>query len=135
VKEKSSNPRINLIRDAAVLQLKLLADGLRDAALIPLSFFAALIGVLRGGDEADREFRRVIKLGRRSERWINLFGHQQPLGRSKLTGSMDQLLNHVEEVVIDQYKKGRTTAEARDAIEEALEEAHRAELEGKTDTD
>ena len=79
---ETRSPRAKLIREAAVLQIKLLADGFRDAVLIPVSLFAALIGLLRGGDEPDREYRRVIKLGRRSERWINLFGHQRPLGKS-----------------------------------------------------
>jgi hypothetical protein len=102
----SRNPRIELIRKTAVLQIKLLVDGLRDAILIPLSLVAALIGVMRGGTDCDREFRRVIKLGRRSERWIDLFGHQRPLGKNPTEGSMDSILEQVENVVIDQYKRG-----------------------------
>lgn len=82
-----------------VLQAKLVLDGLRDAILIPVSIVAALVGLLRGGEECDREFRRVIKLGRRSERWINLFGHQRPLGRSP-AGSVDNVLDRVEQSVL-----------------------------------
>lgn len=114
------SPRATLARDAAVLQLKLLADGFRDAMLIPVSILAALIGLLRGGEECDREFRRVIKLGRRSERWINLFGHQQPLGVSHPAGSMDNILNQVESIVMDQYRKGGNAADARDAVRKAM---------------
>jgi hypothetical protein len=99
------NPRIDLIRETAVLQIKLLVDGLRDAILIPLSLVAALIGVMRGGPDCGREFRRVIKLGRRSERWINLFGHQNPLGGDPDKGSMDSILEQVENVVMEQYKR------------------------------
>lgn len=102
----SRNPRIELIRKTAVLQIKLLVDGLRDAILIPLSLVAALIGVMRGGTDCDREFRRVIKLGRRSERWIDLFGHQRPLGNNPTEGSMDSILEQVENVVKDQYRRG-----------------------------
>jgi hypothetical protein len=116
----NSSPRITLIRETAILQLKLLADGFRDAVLIPISLLATLIGLLRGGEDCDREYRRVIKLGRRSERWINLFGHQQPLGLSHPAGSMDKILNQVESVVMDQYKKGRSTAETRAAVRQAL---------------
>lgn len=104
--------RADLFRDAAVLQLKLLADGLRDALLIPLSLVAALIGLARGGPDCDREFRRVIKLGLRSERWINLFGHHKPLGRSGPAGSMDSIIEQVESTVLDQYRRGRKAAEA-----------------------
>ena len=41
--KQTENPRIQLIREAAVLQLKLVADGFRDALLIPISLIAALI--------------------------------------------------------------------------------------------
>lgn len=117
--DATQSPRIKLIREAAIFQLKLLVDGLRDAFLIPLSLLAALAGVFRGGDDCDREFRRVLKLGRRSERWINLFGHERPLGRLQRTGSMDAVLDQVETVVMEQYRKGRSaeedTAESKDA--------------------
>jgi hypothetical protein len=108
----SRSPRTDLARDAAVLQLKLLADGLRDALLIPISLVAALLGLLRGGADCDREFRRVIKLGRRSERWINLFGHQQPLSRSHPAGSMDSIIDQVESTVMEQYRRGRKAGDA-----------------------
>ncbi len=117
---ENRNPRIALFREAAILQLKLLADGMRDALLIPISIMAAVVGLLRGGDDCDREYRRVIKLGRRSERWINLFGHQPPLGIEHPAGSMDKILSQVEAVVIDQYRKGKSGAETREAVRDAL---------------
>ena len=118
---ESKNPRLQLARDTAILQLKLLVDGLRDAMLIPISLLAALLGFVRGGEESDREFLRVLKLGRRSERWINLFCHQPPLGHRHPTGSFDQLLDQVESVVMEQYRKGQNTEEARAAIEAAMD--------------
>jgi hypothetical protein len=117
----NESPRIALIRETAILQLKLIADGFRDAVLIPISLLAALIGLLRGGEDCDREYRRVIKLGRRSERWINLFGHQRPLGASHPAGSMDNILNQVEAVVMDQYRKGKSASETKVAVRKALE--------------
>jgi hypothetical protein len=102
--------RVALIRETALLQIKLLADGFRDAVLIPVSLIASLIGLLRGGDNPDREFRRVIKLGRRSERWINLFGHQRPLGKPHPADSLDNVLGRVESAIVKQYRKGQTTA-------------------------
>ena len=116
----NESPRFTLMRETATLQLKLIADGFRDAVLIPISLLAALIGLLRGGEDCDREFRRVIKLGRRSERWINLFGHQRPLSAAHPAGSMDKILNQVESVVMDQYKKGRSASETRAAVRQAL---------------
>ena len=104
------SPRAELIRETALLQIKLLADGFRDAVLIPVSLLAALIGLLRGGDKPNREFRRVIKLGRRSERWINLFGQQRPLGKPHPADSLDNVLGKVESAIVKQYRKGQTTA-------------------------
>lgn len=117
---KSQSPRFELIRETTVLQLKLLADGFRDAALIPISLFAALIGLLRGGEDCDRYYRQVLKMGRRTERWINLFGHQKPLGMEHPAGSMDKILAQVESVVIEQYKSGKTANEVRDAVRKSL---------------
>jgi len=114
------NPRFELIRETAILQLKLVADGFRDAALIPVSLLAALLGLIRGGEDCDREFCEVIKLGRRSERWINLFGHQRPLGVEHPAGSMDKILSQVESVVIEQYKKGKTSNEVREAVRKSM---------------
>jgi len=123
--DTNKSPRIKLMRDAAVLQIKLVADGIRDAILIPLSMIAALIGLLEGGSKCDEKFRRVVKLGRRSERWINLFGEQPPLGMSHPAGSMDTILNQVESVVLDQLKRGRSATETRAAVREALKDAER----------
>jgi hypothetical protein len=120
--EEKPNPRTDLLRKTLVLQCKLVVDGMRDALLIPLSLIAAAIGLARGGDNADAEFRRVIKLGRRSERWINLFGHEAPSRKNYPGSSLDTLLDRVEEVVVDQYRKGQSEAEARAAIREVLAE-------------
>jgi len=117
---EQESPRIRLLRESATLQLKLLADGFRDALLIPISIVATLIGLLRGGEDCGLEYRRVIKLGRRSERWINLFGQQKPLGRSNPVGQVDSIIDQVESVVTDQYKKGRSAAETRKAVRKAL---------------
>ena len=116
-----ANHRAVLVRNSVVLQLKLVVDGLRDATLIPLALIATVLGLMRGGEDADREFRRVIKLGRRSERWINLFGHEVPSGRTGPGSSLDQLLERVEAVVVEQHSKGRSTDEARAAIKAALD--------------
>jgi hypothetical protein len=122
MKDATESPRGRLIRETAILQLKLLADGIRDAILIPLSLLAALLGLVEGGTNCDEKFRRVVKLGRRSERWINLFGEQQPLGVSHPAGSMDSILSQVESVVLEQYRKGRNAAETRAAIRDAMKE-------------
>ena len=125
--DQPRNPREQLLREAFTLQLNLLADGFRDALLIPISMMAAVLGLVRGGAGCDAEFRRVIELGRRSERWINLFGHQPPLGVEHPAGSMDKILNQVEAIVMDQYRKGKSGEETREAVRDALKTQARGE--------
>jgi hypothetical protein len=69
--------RMDLIWQVVVFQFKLIADGLRDLLLSPISIAAAIMGLIAGGEDPDQYFRRVLKLGRRSETWLNLFGHHR----------------------------------------------------------
>ena len=119
------NKRLELIREAVILQLKLLADGFRDLVLMPVSLVATLVGLMRGGEEPDQEFRRVIELGRQSEQWINLFGQHEPIREAGQAGSIDMLLTKAEEVVREQAREGGITENASKAIAKALEAAHR----------
>ena len=123
--ESMSNKRAALFREALIFQLKLLADGARDVILVPISLVAALVGFLRGGDEPDREFRRVIELGRQSEQWINLFGQHAPIKQAGQAGSIDMLLTKAEEVVREQAREGGITENASRAIGRALDAAHK----------
>lgn len=118
------NPRTALFREAAIFQLKLLADGVRDLVLMPVSLIAALAGLFRGGEQPEREFRQVLEAGRQTERWINLFGnHTEEDGQAP---SIDQLLDRAERVVREQARQGGITENASRAIERALDAAQRA---------
>lgn len=67
------NSRTEVVRDTIVLQLKLIVDGLRDLALMPLCFFAALFGLLAHREQPGRYMYRILSYGRMSEKWIGLF--------------------------------------------------------------
>lgn len=116
------SPRIKLLRDVAVLQVKLLVDGMRDALLIPVSLVAGIVGILRGGEEPDTEFRRVIELGLRSERWINLFGQQPPPDSQHPARSFDEVIEQAEAVVVGQLKKGRPARDDQETGKDQPEE-------------
>ena len=117
--------RSTLIRNSLIFQLKLLADGTRDFILVPISLVATIIGLARGGDEPEKEFNRVIGLGRQSDQWINLFGNQKPLEEGGKVGSIDMLLNEAESVVRQQAREGGVSKSASQAIEKALDAAQR----------
>jgi hypothetical protein len=74
--------RLQLIWDVTLFQFKLAADGLRDLLLSPVSIVAGIMGLLAGGEDPHRYFRRLLRLGRRSEIWINLFGLHRRRGTS-----------------------------------------------------
>jgi hypothetical protein len=122
--DTNTSKRGELIRKTVVFQLKLMADGFRDLVLLPVSLIATIIGLLRGGDEPDREFQQVIQVGRDSEQWINLFGNHDAPENATATASIDALFTKVEETLKQQYLAAGTSARAQAEIDEALQAAH-----------
>lgn len=122
-----------LIRDVAVLQVKLLVDGFRDLLLLPAALVAGAVSLLSGGDgRPGPQFYRLLALGKRSERWINLFGAlddapEAPAPDSVATApDIDDIVSRLESFVVDEYKRGGVTRQAKERIDRAL-----AALEGK----
>lgn len=117
--------RWTLMRDVTVFQGKLILDGLRDLLLSPISIAAALIGIIGGGDRPGRQFYDLLYLGKRSEKWINLFGaasHVSPPTFDKEDSeSVDALVDRLETVARRQYEKGGLTQNAKDAVDRALD--------------
>lgn len=64
-----------IVRSLLVFQYKLLIDAFKDLLLSPLAFAAALVDIIRPEPVSRMLFPEVMKLGRRAERAINLFGH------------------------------------------------------------
>ncbi len=122
--EPKPSKRSALFREAVVFQLKLMADGLRDLVLLPVSLIATVIGLLRGGDEPEREFNRVLQAGRDTEEWINLFGQHDSRESANATASIDALFAKVEATLKKQYLAAGTSAKAQAEIDEALQAAH-----------
>jgi len=132
--DKTTSKRGALIRNTVVFQLKLMADGFRDLVLLPVSLIATLVGLLRGGDEPDREFRQVIELGRESEKWINLFGTHDVPDDASAAVSIDVLFTKVESTLRQHYKTAGTSESAQAEIEEALQAAQEKVIKQRTET-
>ena len=117
-----------LVRDAAVLQFKLVVDGLRDLLLVPASLVAAVISVAKtsNGQPGD-EFYRLVSVGKQSEQWINLFGALKNAPPHVVeehyfgTADIDDIVTRVESFVVDEYQRGGVTKQARDRLSEAIE--------------
>jgi hypothetical protein len=118
--------RRDMVRDVAVFQLKLLADGFRDLLLVPVSIAAALVALLKKGPKPGPEFYDLLRAGRRSEHWINPFGAVDQVHGKKSDDEtvrrddVDQLVSKVESFVVEEYRNGRVTAQARELLERAL---------------
>ncbi len=125
--EKAADPpdRWTLIRDIAVLQVKLVVDGLRDFVLVPVSLVAGFISLVKSG--SDDTFYELLRLGKRTEHWINLFGAADRLtvtrrDRVRIPDEdIDTVVSRVETFVIDEYRKGGVTRQAKERIDKAMD--------------
>ncbi len=112
--------RWRLMRDVLVFQLKLFIDGLRDLLMSPISLVAGIGGLLFRREQPELWFEQTLDLGRRSEVWINLFGRRSFKQRNAEHG-FDELVGQVEARLLDQYERGGVTAQAKSAIDKAID--------------
>jgi len=133
---KNDNPsnRWTLARDIAVLQVKLVVDGLRDLVLVPVSLIAGIVSLLSHEDgRPGSQFYQLLGVGKQSERWINLFGalenappdleHIEPFPDA----GMDDLVGKLETFVIAEHKRGGITAQAKERFDRAINAVRRNE--------
>ena len=120
--------RWTLIRDVAVLQVKLVVDGLRDLLLVPLSLAAGIVSLASGEKGVPgTQFYRLLAVGKQSESWINLFGAltNAPPDLEQPTpfpdANMDDIVGKIEAFVVSEEKRGGMTAQARERFEQALD--------------
>lgn len=125
-------PTWTLIRDVAVLQVKLLVDGARDLVLVPATLIAGIVSLAKSeGGKPGPQFYRLVGIGKQSERWINLFGafdnappevvEENHFGNTDI----DEIVSRMETFVVDEYKRGGITAQAKGRIDKALDAMQR----------
>jgi hypothetical protein len=122
----ASESRWQLIRDLLVFQVKLGLDALRDLALSPISLVAAILDLVASADRERSFFYQVLRAGRRSERWIDLFGEADRIeprdaAEAGERASLDRVVRRVEALVVEQYERGGVTAQAKAAIDRSLD--------------
>lgn len=119
--------RWRLIREIAVLQVKLLADAVRDLLLAPLALVAGAVDLVRPGGGL---FDAVLALGRRTDRWINLFGHEGDQDPAD-DASIDDLAGRLELKIRQNYDQGGMTAHAKAAVDRVLDAVSRQRGDGQ----
>jgi hypothetical protein len=125
--------RWDLVRDVAVLQVKLIVDGLRDLILLPASLIAGIVSLVKHEDGyPGPAFYQLLHFGKMSERRINLFGAYSSRNSreddEELGGEVDidDLVSRVESYVVDEYRRGDITTQAKAKIDQALDAIQRA---------
>ena len=129
--------RWTLARDIAVLQVKLLVDGLRDLLLVPASLTVGLVSLLTGeGGRPAPYFYQLLDLGKQTERWINLFGalknappdvrHVEPFPETDI----DILVGRLETFMKDEHKRGGLTAQAKERMDKVIHAINRGRNSG-----
>lgn len=135
--DHSDHPdRWTLLRDMAVLQVKLLVDGFRDLLLVPATLIAGIISLVKGTkDRPGPQFYQLIGLGKQSEIWINLFkAYEHAPAEVKQeysfgVANIDELVDKVESFVVEEYQRGGVTRQAKDRIDKALNAIQRGKEE------
>jgi Tfp pilus assembly protein FimV len=89
-----------LVKAAAILQLKLLLDAVRDIALSPLALAAALLDLALLHWRRPQYFRAVLRIGEHTDSWIDLWAGARD-APSPSRENVDALLDRVEELVRD----------------------------------
>lgn len=98
------------VRMMLLFQVKLVADAVRDLFLSPIAIAAMIMDLGSKPDKADH-FERLMKLGRESDRWINLFNQHDE--EEDAGHNLDQLASDVETRLKRTYKSGEVVKRLR----------------------
>ncbi len=115
---KSSGQRTRLVRRVVLFQVKLMADGLRDLVMSPLSLAAGLFGLLSRDGSAEIYLDRLMRFGRDTDHWINLFDHRSAQGTDR-GPSLDSIADEIEDAIRRDYQDGGLSAKSARTLAEA----------------
>ncbi len=133
-----SSGRWTLLRDLGVFQVKLIVDGVRDLVLVPVSLVAGIMSLVSNENgRPGLQFYHLLGFGQQTERWINLFGAvanspeelQQP--RPFGDADIDELMGRFESFVVDEFKRGGVTAQAKERLDKVLDAIQRRNRKNK----
>jgi hypothetical protein len=100
---KNSNAQVttsHALRHLLVFQVKLGADAFRDLLLSPISVLVFAVDVIRKPTLEDSLYLRLMLLGRKSDRVINLFDEYKDAGHF----TVDQAVEELETLVTNRGK-------------------------------
>ena len=84
------------VRHLLVFQVKLMVDAFRDLMMSPISLIVFVLDVIRKPDLEESFYLRLMLLGRKSDRLINLFDEHKDAGHF----TVDQAVEELEQLVL-----------------------------------
>ncbi|MEM7217558.1 MAG: hypothetical protein AAF515_04280 [Pseudomonadota bacterium] len=116
--EARTEGRVRLVLRLLLFQVKLIADGLRDLTLVPVSLACGLYGLFFGGDRPSAAFDQLLSLGRDSERFINLFGQHD----AETAGTSDQFVAPVADRLVASAVANPIVGKLNELVDEVADE-------------
>lgn len=116
------HPRWRIVRDVAVLQLKLFIGNVHNLLLMPVVLFAAALDILFKNRRDEALLYKTLAWARHFEERIGLYSalhedrHNPPEKYS-----IDSLIARVESAIKHDYERGGTTASMKAAADKALD--------------
>ena len=112
------NKRWPLIRQAIVFQFKLGLDALRDILMSPVSLVLVAVDVVMANHHQKSYFLRLMRLGKRSDHWINLFGSsvsedETSNNEEAVNSNVDYWFSRIEAVIKEQQVDGKLSQSGR----------------------
>jgi len=116
------HPRWRIVRDVAVLQLKLFIGNVHNLLLMPVCLFAAALDILFKNRRDEALLYKTLAWARHFEERIGLYSalHGDPHNPPEKY-SIDALIARVENAIKHDYERGGTTASMKAAADKALD--------------
>jgi hypothetical protein len=112
-----------LIRQAIVFQLKLGLDALRDVLMSPVSIILVITDIVMANNHQQSYFLHLMRLGKKSDHWINLFGVELPGevpedDKATAESNVDYWFAKVEEVIKEQQVDGKLSQAGKEKLQQ-----------------
>jgi hypothetical protein len=119
----NKHARWPLIRQGIVFQFKLGLDALRDILMSPVSIVLIVADVVMANTQQQSYFKRLMRLGKKSDHWINLFAGDSPNvepenNKEAADSNVDYWITKIETVVKEQQVDGKLTQSGKDKLQQ-----------------
>lgn len=120
---KAKTERWPLIQQAIVFQFKLGLDALRDILMSPVALVLVAVDVVLANNHQQSYFLGLMRLGKRSDHWINLFGgrvseDETSSNEEAVNNNIDYWFSRIEAVIKEQQADGKLSQSGREKLQQ-----------------